>query len=410
MSDDRKKKLEKNFFKIFFINSLLNLKMINAIISLFFVYRSLRVADIFYLGIIYSFTVIVSEVPSSYLADKFGRKRTVIMATCFALLHWAMYLIADSFALFAVGAVFFALAESFMSGTDEAFVFDTNKELGDHNQSFKKLAYYFSSERVFKIFSAFLGVIIAKDLASWQFSLIILADVVASIIAMLYAFTLVEPNHYMDVEQQEANLIKDAYRILAHDKNLLWATFNKMMIVVTTAACWRYAAVLFVDSLRIPVIIFGFVWSVHHLVIFAGNRLSDKIWLKNTIGSKINILNSITCGSVALFLIAWFFYLNKYIIFAGYILMMASSALRDPFFSHLFNQQFRSYNRATTLSLVNFVRHIMEIPFLPVIAWMVSKSMVLPYVMVLLSAVLALTVFRMKKVSFNNQLYATTAV
>jgi hypothetical protein len=105
-----------------------------------------------------------------------------------------------------------------------------------------------------------------------------------------------------------------------------------------------------------------------------------------------------------------FFIPNKYIIFAGYILMMASSALRDPFFSHLFNQQFRSYNRATTLSLANFVRHIMEVPFLPVIAWVVSKSMVLPYVMVLLSAVLALTVFRMKKVSFNNQLYATTAV
>jgi MFS family permease len=83
--------------------------MINAIISLFFVYRSLRVADIFYLGIIYSVTVIVSEVPSSYLADKFGRKRTVIVATCFALLHWVMYLIADSFTLFAFGAIFFAL-------------------------------------------------------------------------------------------------------------------------------------------------------------------------------------------------------------------------------------------------------------------------------------------------------------
>jgi hypothetical protein len=71
---ERKIKLEKNFFKIFFINALLNIKMINIVLSLFYVYRGLELSDIFYLGIVYSIAVLLSEVFSSYLADSFGRR------------------------------------------------------------------------------------------------------------------------------------------------------------------------------------------------------------------------------------------------------------------------------------------------------------------------------------------------
>ncbi|MBP6859566.1 MAG: MFS transporter [Candidatus Magasanikbacteria bacterium] len=405
MSDGRKRRLEKNFFKIFFINSLLNVKMVNAIISLFYVYRSLTVADIFYLGIVYSVAVIASEVPSSYLADRFGRKRTIVMATFFGLLHWVFYLVADSFVLFAVGTICYALTESCMSGTDEAFVFDSNKELGNHSESLKKIARYFSSERLFKIFSAFLGAVIAKDLADWQFSLIILVDIVASVIALVYAFTLTEPNHYIDVEKQEAGIIKDAYKILINDKNLLRAIFNKLIILILTAACWRYAAVLFVENLHIPIIIFGFLWSVYHMTMFVGNYFAHAIWSEKPIAFKIDSLNVIICIALLLFLLTWFLYPERYIMFGLYIIIMAAASLRDPFFSHLFNMQFSSYNRATTLSLANFVRHILEVPFLLVIAWAVNQHIILPYAVALLLGGVVIVYFPIKT-GFNDKLYA----
>src|SRR5690348_15467161 len=134
----RERKLKKNFFKIFYINALLNVKMVNVVLSLLYIHRNLDITDIFYLGIVYSITVIASEVPSSYAADLFGRKKTVIMAACFGVLHWIFFLISHNFFIFAVGVVFYALAESFMSGTDEALVYDTNRELGTHGQAFHK--------------------------------------------------------------------------------------------------------------------------------------------------------------------------------------------------------------------------------------------------------------------------------
>ena len=396
MTDDRKRKLEKNFFKIFFINSLLNVKMVNVILSLFFVYRSLQVADVFYLGVVYSAAVILSEVPSSYLADRFGRKRTVIIAAFFGLLHWVFYLIADSFLLFAIGTIFYALAESCMSGTDEAFVYDTNKELGRQADSLKKLAHYFSSERIFKIASAFLGVLIAQQLVEWQFSLVIFIDIVASIIAIIFSFTLVEPNHYLDVEKQEAGLIKDAYKILSQDRNLMSAIFNKLMITIVTIASWRYSAVLFVENLKIPILIFGFVWSMHHLLVFIGNRLTHTIIVAKSEGFKINMLNNVMCISVALFLVCWFLYPQPYILFGLYTSMLTAGSLRDPFFSQLFNKQFNSYNRATTLSLASFIRHIFEIPLLPIMGLVVARNIIYPYVIGLVLSMIVIIYFRVK--------------
>ncbi|MBI2037593.1 MAG: MFS transporter [Candidatus Magasanikbacteria bacterium] len=397
MPDDRKTKLEKNLFKIFFINALLNVKMINVIISLFYVYRSLTVPDIFYLGVVYSAAVVLSEIPSSYLADKFGRKRTVIIATFFGLLHWVFYLIADSFLLFAVGTIFYALAESCMSGTDEAFVYDTNKELGNQGSSLQKLSHYFSSERIFKIASAFLGALIAKDLAQWQFSLVIMVDIIATLVAIVFAFTLVEPNHFMDVEKQEAGLIKDAYKILSKDKRLLFAIFNKWIVAIMAMTCWRYSAVLFIDNLGVSIIIFGIVWSAYHAVVFAGNYFGHFLWPNKEDTFKINILNILFSISLAIFLMSWFFAPEKYILFGLYTIVLITSALRDPFFSHMFNKQFNSYNRATALSLANFIRYVFEIPFLPIIGLLVSINIIYPYVVALIFGLSAIFYFRIKE-------------
>ena len=397
MTEERKRKLEKNFFKIFFVNSLLNIKMINIVSSLYYVYRSLVLADMFYLGVVYSITVIISEVPSSYLADKFGRKRTIFLATIFSLLHWVFFLVASNFWFFAVGIIFYALAESFMSGTDEAIVYDTNKELGNKSSSLKHLSLYLSSERIFKIGSAFLAAFIAKDLAGWQFSLIIMVDLVASVVAMFFSLTLTEPNHFMDLEKQEAGIIRDAYKVLSNDKGLMVAIINKLFVVIAATVCWRYVGVFFVDKLGVPLIALGIIWSIYHALVFVGNRMSHIVWSNKLDSFKINFLNFVFLSSLVLFFVSWFFYPGKYILLMCYVILEMTSSLRDPFFSHMFNKQFNSYNRATALSLANFVRHVFEIPVLLLVGWLVGINIIYPYAVALVLGLVTVFYFRVSE-------------
>ncbi len=391
MTDERKRKLERNFFKIFFINSLLNVKMINIVISLFFVYRSLQVAEIFYLAIIYSVAVVISEIPSSYLADRFGRRRTIIMATFFALLHWLVFLVADGFLFFAVGTVCYALAESFMSGTDEAVIYDTNKELGNRNDSLKNLSRYISSERVFKIISAFVGALIAKDLADWQFNIIIMVDIIASFIAFVFAVTLTEPNHFMDLEKQEAGLIKDAYAILSQDKTLRTAVFNKALIFTAAILCWKYSGILFIDHLGISVVVIGATWSIRHLATVLSNHYLHVWRPEKSEAVKIDFLNLLFFIALGLFIFNWFLYPQKYLLLFLYVVSQFFASSIQPLFSNMFNRQFMSYNRATSLSLANFAQHICIIPLAALVGFFINFNLVFPYMIsfVVVGAVIA---------------------
>lgn len=401
MTEERKRKLEKNFFKIFFVNALLNVKMINIVLSLFYVYRSLAVADIFYLGVIYSITVVLSEIPSSYLADKFGRKRTVIMAAFFGLLHWGFFLIADGFFLFAIGSICYALAESLMSGTDEAVVYDTNKELGNHALSLQKLSRYLYSERAFKIVSAVLGALIAKDLASWQFDLIIIIDIVASLLAVFFAFTLVEPDHFMDLEEQEAGLIKNAYTILSHDKKLSSAVFNKSLVFTASQITWFYMSVLFIEHMGVSAIFMGIMWGLYHLMVIICSHYIH-LWLPSKSEAfKIDLSNFLFLLSLIGSVVSWFLFPQKYIFLSFYLVGQFFSAISQPFFSNMFNESFRSYNRATALSLSNFSRHIIVIPLLPIVGFLVNFNLIFPYLVSLILVLIVILFFRLSKYTYE---------
>ncbi len=396
MEQGRKRKLEKNFFKIFFINSLLNVKMINIVLSLFYVYRGLQLSDIFYLGVVYSVAVLLSEVPSSYLADSFGRKRAVILASFFGILHWVFFLIADSFVFFAIGTVFYALAESFMSGTDEALVYDTNKELGNPDSSLQKLSRYFSSERIFKIASALIGAIIAQNLVNWQFNIIIFIDIAASLIAVFFALTLVEPKQFTNLEKQEAGLITDAYVIIANDKKLRVAILSKSLIFTAAHVCWVYMTVLFVDRLNVPLIVLGVVWSMHHIVMVVASHYLHN-WLPHkTHAFKINFLNYLFSASVLAVIICWFSFPYKYLLLFFFLLTQFFSAIRRSIFSDVLNKQFKSYNRATALSLANFAEHIFFLPILPLAGFLISLNIIFPYFLALVIGLTVMWFFRLQ--------------
>ena len=63
---------------------------------------------------------------------------------------------------------------------------------------------FYSGREVFRFVVPLLAAYIARDLLEWQFVVILLIDIFVTILSFVFAFRLVEPNHYMDVEETEA--------------------------------------------------------------------------------------------------------------------------------------------------------------------------------------------------------------
>ena len=65
------------------------------------------------------------EIPSGYFADRFGHKKTLILAKVFLLLSTFFFVIANSFPYFVLGSMFLSLGFAFASGTNSAFMHET---------------------------------------------------------------------------------------------------------------------------------------------------------------------------------------------------------------------------------------------------------------------------------------------
>ena len=71
---------------------------------------------------IYSFSILISEMPSGVIADLFGRKKTLILSNCFALIAIIFLSIGGSIFMFMLNAIFNGVGNSFQSGTDTAII------------------------------------------------------------------------------------------------------------------------------------------------------------------------------------------------------------------------------------------------------------------------------------------------
>ena len=85
--------------------------------------------------LIYSISSIVKvamEIPTGIFSDKIGRKKTIILSSLLFFITsfiWAFAGSLDNVLLLYVGAVIFGISDAFLSGTNEALMFETMEEL-----------------------------------------------------------------------------------------------------------------------------------------------------------------------------------------------------------------------------------------------------------------------------------------
>jgi MFS family permease len=128
--DIEQKIISRNIPKIYILGGLWMFLLPMAILVPFFNSRSLSMQQVFQLQAIFSFGVLVLEIPSGYVSDLLGRKNTLICACAFHGAGFAMFPYCDSFFLFIIAEILLAFAVSLFSGTDVALLYDTLEAMG----------------------------------------------------------------------------------------------------------------------------------------------------------------------------------------------------------------------------------------------------------------------------------------
>ena len=92
--------------------------------------KGLDMQEIFALQTIFALAMLVSEVPSGYLADVFGRRNIILAGSIAAGLGHSQLLFADSFAALVIYEFTLGIGASLLSGADLALLYDTELALG----------------------------------------------------------------------------------------------------------------------------------------------------------------------------------------------------------------------------------------------------------------------------------------
>ncbi len=387
--------LRRNFLLMFWVSALLNIKLINMISTIFYVHRGLTLQEVFYTSIVWSLVNLLMELPSSYLADRWGRKKTILLSialvVCSSITNYFAYNVWTVF----LSIIFLAASFAGLSGTDEALIYDTGKQLGESSKSLKSLSKYYSGQRVFKIFTPLIATLIANNLNDFQFSILITLDLLGALSALILASRLIEPNHFMDLEKMEKSIFHDALNLLRQDREFIKAIFSRTMLFITAFLIWRVQQQYFVD-LGISLVVIGLFWSITQLITFLGNQWGHSGQENISIARRINKYNLLLVVLCGLFSLSTYFLTIPLLLIGLNTIYQGVENIRWPLYSHFNNQKAHSFNRSITLSMTNFIKSLLDIPLLLLASVLVFYDVRLIFMMAFVIGLITYVMTRLK--------------
>jgi len=102
-------------------------KPIYAFYTILFLERGLSITQVAVLIALWSGFSIVFEIPAGILADRWNRRNILVMASLLHAVCFVLWFFAESFWMFAVGFLFWAISGALTSGTEEGLIYDNLK-------------------------------------------------------------------------------------------------------------------------------------------------------------------------------------------------------------------------------------------------------------------------------------------
>jgi len=341
--------LRHNILKMYLLKAVLWFMVAMPIIVLFFQEHGLTLTEVMILQSIYSFSVALFEIPSGFIADIFGRKRTIVVSTIFTFIGFLVFSFFGGFYAFAIAQVLVGIGGSLMSGSDSAIIYDTLLETNSKN-TYTKI-----EGRSYAIgnFSEALAGILGGFLAVGSIYMPIYVQTAILFFSIPIAFTLIEPTMHKEnkLDRSFKAVLEIVKFAMVDNQKLKWLIiYSSAMGVATLSMAWF--AQPFFKSINIPLAYFGILWAVLNfsagITSFNAYQLDKK--------NKYKILFYLALAMPTLFLFLGF---NASVF--GLIFILLIYLLRGivtPILRNAINENTTSNKRATVLSIRSLIIRI----------------------------------------------------
>lgn len=330
------------------------------IVVLFYQGNHMSMQEIFTLKAIYSIAVVCMEIPSGWMADVWGRKKTLILGSILGSAGFLLYSFSFGFWAFAAAEIVLGLGHSFVSGADSALLYDSLKA-DKRTKDYTKLEGRITSvgnfaEAIAGVTGGFLASISLRTPFYFQFAV--------AAIAIPASLTILEPQfHSNKAVLPIKKLVQNIRQMFSEHENL---RISILLSAVTGTATLTFAWFVqpFFKAIDLPVEWFGIFWTALNLSVGVTSVFAHKVEL--FLGKRRAVF------LVIVLLAAGYIFAGFSISYWGLALLFLFYLVRGiatPIFKNYINQYTESEVRGTMLSVRNFVIRMAFAVIGPLLGW-----------------------------------------
>lgn len=361
--------LQSNIWKLQAFRFVRSFLVMIPVITVFYHALGMNQSQIFWSQIAFSIALFLFEIPTGYISDRIGRKKTIIISAYLTVLSMAMYVLSEGFWWIIMAEVVMGIGASFLSGTDSSMLYDTLNELGEKSQ-FKK---YVNQRQMISGISEWLaGLVAACIMSSWAVKHLwttihtpIFMEFFCMIPLIFLAHTLVETHiHKPEVRHPFLKDIGGIIRYTLHEnRNILWLILYSGIIGSSTLTfVWMIQPYLL--SQDIPLGWFGLIWAVLNMSLaffgFFTHRYEQLLGFRNAL---IGCLIMTIMGNI----IIWF--VPSILAGASIFLMYAVRTWCNPLIEEAIHNLSKPSMRATIQSINGMMFRVIFSIVSPFIGW-----------------------------------------
>lgn len=355
------KSLKSNITKLYLIKIAKWFMLFMPFMIPFYEENGLTFSQISLLKAIYSISIVINEIPSGYLADVLGRKRTLIMGSVLGFIGFFTYSISYGFIGFLIAEIILGFGQSLISGADSAMLYDTLEDLDKKDEYAKYEGRVISIGNLAETIAGIIGGLLVGISIRFPY----IAQTGVAFIAIPAAITLIEPN-------RNTKLLNFGFKNILHivkyslfdNKELRWNILHSSIIGAATLTMATLVVQKYLLLIELPLFYFGVIWPALNITVGIVAIIAYKI--ENRLQKAKSLF------LISLFIPLGFIALSQVISYWGILILFVFYVFRGfatPILKNYINKLTDSNIRATVLSVRNFVIRIFFAIIGPLVGW-----------------------------------------
>lgn len=354
------KKFPQNTLQLYLIKIAKWFNLVMPIVVLFYQENGLIMSQIFILKSIYSIAMVATELPSGYMADVWGCRKTLLLGAILGTAGIIIYSLSAGFMMFAFAEIILGIGFSFVSGADSALLYDSLKSEKREDEYIKYEGRITSAGNFAEALAGVAGGLLATISlrTPYYFQIFVAASAIPA------AFFLKEPQHVLDKTRLKMKEILSVVKLTYQQKEMRSAI---MVSSFTGAATLTYAWFVqpYFQKAGVPVSVFGILWTLLNLSAGIFSMFSYRI--ERLLGKRNSILFIVILLSLGFILTSMEISLLGIGILFGFYMVRG---IATPILKDYINQYTDSKVRATILSVRNFEIRIIFAAIGPILGYL----------------------------------------